>query len=100
MKMAGKWMKLENIMLSEVFHTKKDKTHVFSLIFVLWIQIFRYEHIIWNNSRYYGSKKGPWVGIGFPKELKRKDTGAMEENEKSAGGREGNMEGKQGKWDE
>lgn len=34
-KMAGKCVELENIVLSEVAQTKKDKTQVFSLIFGL-----------------------------------------------------------------
>jgi hypothetical protein len=29
---AGKWMELENITLSEVSQTQKDKGHMFSLI--------------------------------------------------------------------
>jgi hypothetical protein len=29
---AGKWIKLENIILSEVSQDQKDKVHVFSLI--------------------------------------------------------------------
>jgi hypothetical protein len=32
---AGKWMELENIILSEVSQTQKTKNHVFSLICVL-----------------------------------------------------------------
>ena len=29
---AGKWMELENIILSEVTHTQKDNDHMYSLI--------------------------------------------------------------------
>ena len=29
---AGKWMELENIILSEVTHTQKDSYHMYSLI--------------------------------------------------------------------
>jgi hypothetical protein len=29
---AGKWMELENIILSEVSQVQKDKSHIFSLI--------------------------------------------------------------------
>ena len=54
MKVAGQWMEIENIMLSEMAQTKKDKTHMFFLGFGQWIQIFRYKH-----SRYHGSKKIP-----------------------------------------
>jgi hypothetical protein len=32
MLFAGKWMELENIMLSEVSQVQKDKSHIFSLI--------------------------------------------------------------------
>jgi hypothetical protein len=32
MSFAGKWMELENIMLSEISQSYKDKWHVFSLI--------------------------------------------------------------------
>jgi hypothetical protein len=32
MLLAGKWMELENIMLSEVSQAQKDKSHMFSLI--------------------------------------------------------------------
>jgi hypothetical protein len=30
---AGKWMELENIILSEVSHIHKDKSHMFSLVY-------------------------------------------------------------------
>ena len=32
LKFAGKWMELENIILSEVTQTQKDNYHMFSLI--------------------------------------------------------------------
>ena len=32
LKFAGKWMDLENIILSEVIQTQKDKYHMYSLI--------------------------------------------------------------------
>jgi hypothetical protein len=32
MKLAGKWVKLEKIILSEVTHTQKDKCHIISFI--------------------------------------------------------------------
>ena len=32
LKFAGKWMKLENVMWSEVTQTQKDKYHMYSLI--------------------------------------------------------------------
>ena len=32
LKSAGKWMDLENIILSEVAQTQKDKYHMYSLI--------------------------------------------------------------------
>ena len=32
LKFAGKWMDLENIILSEVTQTQKDKYHMYSLI--------------------------------------------------------------------
>ena len=32
LKFAGKWMKLENIILSEVTQTQKDNYHMYSLI--------------------------------------------------------------------
>ena len=32
LKFVGKWMDLENIMLSEVTQTQKDKYHMYSLI--------------------------------------------------------------------
>ena len=32
LKFAGKWMELENIILSEVTQTQKDKNHIHSLI--------------------------------------------------------------------
>jgi hypothetical protein len=34
----GKWMQLEDIMLSEVSQVQKDKGHMFSLIHGKWIQ--------------------------------------------------------------
>jgi hypothetical protein len=34
---AGKWMELENIILSEVSQAQKTKNHIFSLICGLWI---------------------------------------------------------------
>ena len=49
MKSAGKWMELEDIILSEITHTQKDKYYVFSLICEFCIQIFRCECVIWNN---------------------------------------------------
>jgi hypothetical protein len=35
---ASKWMKLENITLSEVSQAQKTKNHMFSLIYRLWIK--------------------------------------------------------------
>ena len=35
LKFAGKWMELENIILSEVTQTQKDNYHMYSLIVVL-----------------------------------------------------------------
>jgi hypothetical protein len=35
---AGKWMELENIILSEVSLAQKTKNHMFSLICGLWIK--------------------------------------------------------------
>ena len=32
LKFAGKWMELENIILSEVTQTQKDNSHMYSLI--------------------------------------------------------------------
>ena len=32
LKFAGKWMELENIILSKVTQTQKDKYHMYSLI--------------------------------------------------------------------
>jgi hypothetical protein len=33
---AGKWIELENIILSEVSQAQKAKNHMFSLIYGLW----------------------------------------------------------------
>jgi hypothetical protein len=38
---AGKWMELENIILSEISQTQKAKSCMFSLICGIWI---RYKH--------------------------------------------------------
>lgn len=75
MNFAGKWMNLEEIILSEVTQTKKDKLLLFFLIRDLQLQTFRYEYVITTeirqvngNIRVYGelgSNTGVWVIIRY-----------------------------------
>jgi hypothetical protein len=39
LSLAGKWMELKNIIISKVSQIQKDRGHMFSLMYVRYIQI-------------------------------------------------------------
>lgn len=57
MKFSGKWMELENTVLSEVAQThKKQMLQVYSL---LWFQLLNCERTTWSNYRNQEPIKNP-----------------------------------------
>lgn len=50
-KFAGRWMKLEIIILNKVIQTQEGKCHMFSLIFGCWLWIFKYVCFFGNARR-------------------------------------------------
>jgi hypothetical protein len=60
MKFTGKWMELENIILSEGTQTQQYRLHVFSFLSASSCQVFRCEYTTWINCKNQEIKKGPW----------------------------------------
>jgi hypothetical protein len=60
---TGKWMELENIILSEVSQAQKTKNWMFSLICGLWVKD-KYSNVVGFGSHDKGRAHMGGMGIG------------------------------------
>lgn len=58
MKFTGKWIKLENTLLSDVIHTQKEKKN-WSMFFLIFFSSSKFKNmnIIWSNQINLESQK-------------------------------------------